>query len=223
MVKADLQRLAAAKALEWGQARGAVAAVKVDGAQVALADAQQTLEEVNRQLTQAPAPNRVDRWVDKLEGRVKSLEEKVSTQQLGKKIVDALGVDHERVAKQVQVDVAFADGHTEKVTIEVVDVPTTVLLNRLSAAAEVIALTPMVGPGFAFITAVSASAGAKISEWQGKPELAEALQRTALKQWVLAGVGWVPGLSSAVGAMAVVRDWHDQREAALGPPVSVIA
>jgi hypothetical protein len=83
----------------------------------------------------------------------------------------------------------------------------------------VLALTPIVGEGFTALGAIAATAGAKLSEWAGNAELSQALQKTALKQWVLLGVGFVPGLGMAAGALAAVRDVKDRS----GPAVSVIS
>lgn len=217
----DMQRFAAARALEWGQAKGAVAGVKVDGAAVSLDEARQALAEVKQQ---AAAPSTMlDRLVDRFDAKVKTFEGKLSGNALGKKAVDVLMTDPERVAKKLTVDVAFKDGHTEQLTLEVVDVRLTALLNRLSATAEVASLTPVIGEGFTVLAALAATAGAKLSSWEGKAELAEALQKAALKQWVLAGVGFLPGLGMASGLMAAARDWKDKEVVTNGPAVSVIA
>jgi len=221
-MKVDMQRLAAAKALEWAQGRGAVSSVKVDGAAVALADAKQTLSEVQQRV--AKEPGRIDRWVDKADGVMRGAEAKLSSQPVAKKVFDALAEDHERIFKQVEVQVAFDDGRTEKVTIEVVDIPASVLLNRTLAAVELVALAPLgIGQAVLGLSALSTQGAAKVAEWKGNPELAEALQRSALKQWVLWGVGWVPGVGSVTGALAAVRDWQQGREVAIGPVASVIA
>ena len=221
-MKTEMQRLAAAKALEWAQDKGAVSSVKVDGASVALADAKTTLAEVQRRI--AKEPGRIDRWVDKADGVMKGAEAKFSSQPVAKKVFDALAEDHERIFKQVEVQVAFEDGRTEKVTIEVVDIPASVLLNRTLAAIELVALAPFgIGQAVLGLSALTTQGAAKVAEWKGNDALAEALQRSALKQWVLFGVGWVPGVGSATGALAAVRDWQQGREVAIGPPASVIA
>jgi hypothetical protein len=220
LTPAAIQTLAAAKALEWGQAKGEVSGMKVEGQAVALTDAKKTLADVNAKA--APEPGMIDRWADKLDGVARKYQDKLGGTKVGHRAVALLSEDHEEVGKRVQVDVTFRDGHSEKVTIEVVDQETSALLNNISAATELLALTPVIGGGFSVLGALAATVGAKVSEWSGNPELSQALQKTALKQWVLAGVGFVPGLGHAAGILAAARDLKD-KQTNWGAQVRVIA
>ena len=217
----EVRRLAAGKALEWGQARGTVAKVAIDGTAVALPEAQAALDEVSRFVP--PQPGLIDRWADTLDGKLQGLKTRLADQPLAKKALEVIDVDRERLATRVQVEVAFADGRTEKVTIEVVDVKTTKLLNLLSAAAELGSITPLVGNAVLPVAALLTTAGAKLTAWYGPADLADALQRIALKEWVLAGAAFVPGVGTVAGLLAATRDLNDKADVQAAPPVSVIA
>jgi hypothetical protein len=224
LAASDVQRLAAAKALEWAQAKGGtVSSVNVEGQSVSLADAKQTLDQVLSQPREALPSTTFDRLVDRFDTKVKKLEDKLGGTEVGKKAIAVIQADPERVAKKLQVEVKLQDGRSEKLTVEVIDVQLTALLNRLTATSEVLSITPFIGEGFTALAAIASTAGAKIAQWEGKPELAEALQKTALKQWVLLGVGFVPGIGTATGIMAAARDWKDKQNILNGPAVSVIA
>ncbi|MBI1946852.1 MAG: hypothetical protein HYS27_14245 [Deltaproteobacteria bacterium] len=221
-MRTEPKLIAAGKVLDALGKDAKVTSVSVDGATVDVDLARAAFAAASAPQPAAEASGVAGQLLDKLDANLDKLEEKLRSTGLGNKIADFVRADPEKVAGTVTVDVALANGEHLRIPVVVVDTRATAFLQRLSMYTEAAALVPVVGQLASGATSLASAIASVVAFALGEREIGRSLLRTAGKQVVMVGVGFIPVISSATSALAVVIDRADARRARTASVADVV-
>lgn len=210
-MRTEPKLIAAGKVLDTLGKGAKVASVSVDGTAIDVDEARAAFAAATKPSVPPEVSGVAGQLLDKLEADLGKLEDKLRSTGIGNKIADFVRNDPERVAGTVSVDIKLANGEQLHIPVHVVDVRASAFLQRLSMFTEAAALLPIVGQLASAATALASAVASVVAYALGERHVGDALLRTAGKQVVMVGVGFVPLLSSATSALAAVVDRGDAR------------
>lgn len=207
------------KAQESGVTPQDIKTVRLDGTVVDAAAATAALDAALAAEPPAASTGLVGRTLDRVERRADSVEEKLEKTRLGRRVMELIEKDPERVARDGLVQLTLKDGRTLEIPVVIVSRELSAVLQRVSIGTTAISFTPLVGRFVPAGTAIASGLAALVAHAVGEPALAKSLGGMAARHGALFAVGFVPIISNLTSAMAIVVDRGDLRD--LRQPVSV--
>ncbi len=198
-----------------------IAKVSLDGTSVDVDAALEALAVASETAPKTP-PGIVTRVLDRLETRVQSVEAKLETTTLGKRLVAIINKDPERVSREGRVEIELKDGRKIEIPVVIVSRALSKALQAVAIGATALSLTPIVGSFVLAGTALASGLAALIAAGVGDAALAKSLGGMAAKYGTLLAVSIIPVFSNLVGAAALVADRADLKELKKPPSVADI-
>lgn len=203
-----LRNIAAGKVLDTLGKDAKVDSIQVDGKNVDLDAARAAIAAAEHEAARPPSPaeSKLDKFTDKLQGKVDDMTASLAKTKAGRAINAILQSDPEKVTSRAVVDVRMANGTSFSVHVDVVDPRWTAFLQKCSLTAELGSLVPIVGTLGLAGASIASLIGSLIAYTVGDKALGSAMLRTSAKHLALAGADIVPVLGDAAAAIAAVID-----------------